>query len=137
MKQIYKTGKPWAKQITKTLFNELVGVLICLNRDKQLKRLSKFLKENRVQNCAKQSDDLAILIDNNKPLNVNNVSAYIYQLWADELEYRKMCSYCEHKQRNMPAFAWNSFHSVGYYDNNKHYPTRETTWVNDCLIEGF
>lgn len=135
MKLIYKSGKPWAKQLTRTLFNNLVTVLINLNRDHDLKSLSKFLKQMRIQNCAKQGDDLVRQIDNNDLLNVNNVSAYIYQLWADELEYRKMVSYCEHKQRVMPAFAWASFHSLGYYDNTKHYPTRDTTWVNDCLIE--
>ena len=111
------------KAISNTVFDDLISALIKLNRQpKHLSVLRNFLITNRCHHIAKLTDNLVELIDlHYNDLDRTSVSAWVYKVYKDELDYKRAQSYANAHSRTLPAFAYASYHTSTYYDIRKQY----------------
>lgn len=111
------------KAISNTVFDELVNVLIKLNRQpKHLNLLRAFLINNRCHHIAKLTDNLVDVIDYYyNDLDSASVSAWVYKVYKDELDYTRAKSYANAHSRTLPAFAYTSYHTSNYYNIHCQY----------------
>ena len=111
------------KAMSNMVFDDLISVLIKLNRSKNnLNVLRNFLLNNRCHHIAKLTDNLANLIDvYYHDLDTASISAWVYKVYKDELDYKRALSYANAHSRNLPAFAYASYHTSTYYDIKNQY----------------
>lgn len=111
--------------VTNGIYNDLVTLLISLNRNpKLINKLRAWLIKNRCCHIAKLTDDLVNQLEYfNEDVNISNVSSWLLKLYHDELEYKKAVAYAQAKQRTLPSFAYQSFHTSNYYNIKNQYCT--------------
>ena len=109
--------------VTNGIYHDLVTLLINLNRNpKLINKLRNWLVKNRCCHIAKLTDDLVNQLEYfNEDVNIANLSSWLLKLFHDELEYKKAVAYAQAKKRNLPTFAYQSFHTSNYYNIKNQY----------------
>ena len=109
--------------VTNSIYNDLVTLLINLNRNpKLINKLRVWLTKNRCCHIAKLTDDLVNQLEYfNEDVSIPDVSSWLLKLFHDELEYKKAVAYAQAKKRNLPSFAYQSFHTSNYYNIKNQY----------------